>query len=230
VLVVDQGDTHWRLLMMRRPRGAEFAPSAYVFPGGSVHEVDRRFGDPGRSAAVRELFEEVGILLARGRRGRFARAADAAELRELLAAGQEWPQALRTLGLSPAFDRLVFLARWITPARLARRFDTRFFLTRRPAAQEVLPQTGEVEEYLWLSPPEALDGSFTLVHATRRILESVAAEVDAARMFARLRRRRQETPPVEPRLLDLPDGRLEIVDSVPPLWARSQRQSSRQRS
>jgi 8-oxo-dGTP pyrophosphatase MutT (NUDIX family) len=230
VLVVDRSQTPWRLLMMRRPGGAEFAPGAYVFPGGSVHEVDRRFADPGRSAAVRELFEEVGLLLARDGSGRLARAAEAAELRQLLAAGQDWPQALSSLGLRPAFDRLVFLARWVTPARLVRRFDTRFFLARRPAAQQVHPQPGEVEEYVWLSPAEALAGSLTLVHATRRILESVAAEEDATRMFARLRRRRVETPAVEPRLVELPDGSVEIVDSAPKLGTRSQRQSSRQRS
>jgi 8-oxo-dGTP pyrophosphatase MutT (NUDIX family) len=230
VLVVDQLESPWRLLMMRRPGGAEFAPSAYVFPGGSVHEVDRRFADPGRSAAVRELFEEVGLLLARDAGGRFARAAEAAGLRELLATGQDWAQALRSLGLAPAFDRLVFLARWITPARLLRRFDTRFFVARRPAGQHVHPQPGEVEECVWLPPAEALAGGLALVHATRRILESVAAEEDAARMFARLRRRRQETPAVEPRLLEHPDGRLEIVDSALPLRAQGQRQSSRQRS
>ena len=50
--------------MIRRPGGAEFAPSAYVFPGGSVHAADEGFPDAGRAAALRELFEEAGILLA----------------------------------------------------------------------------------------------------------------------------------------------------------------------
>jgi recombination protein RecT len=215
VLLVDHRERPWRLLMMRRPRGAEFAPSAYVFPGGSVHEVDRGFPDPGRGAAVRELFEEAGILLARRRDGRFAREAECSGLRDRLAAGQDWPVALGTLGLSPAFDRLVFLARWITPARLARRFDTRFFVARRPAAQGVFPQAGEVEEYVWVTPSEALEGGLSLVHATRRILQSVAAEDDAGRLFARLRRRRQEAAPVQPRLVEAPGGGFEILESAP---------------
>ena len=76
VLLV-RSERPWRVLMMRRPGGAEFAPGAYVFPGGSVHEEDRSFSNPDRSAAVRELVEEVGVLLARRADGRFARREDA---------------------------------------------------------------------------------------------------------------------------------------------------------
>ena len=49
----------WELLLMRRPGGADFAPGAYVFPGGTVHAGDSKFPDEIRAAAVRELFEEV---------------------------------------------------------------------------------------------------------------------------------------------------------------------------
>src|SRR5437870_421805 len=87
VLLVDPAVTPWRLLMMRRPGGAAFAPGAYVFPGGSVHEEDARLGDVDRAAAVRELFEEVGVLLARRRDGRFARDPDCGRVRERLGAG-----------------------------------------------------------------------------------------------------------------------------------------------
>ena len=64
VLLV-RGRAPWELLLMRRPGGADFAPGAYVFPGGTVREDDQASGDEIRAAAVRELFEEVGILLAR---------------------------------------------------------------------------------------------------------------------------------------------------------------------
>src|SRR6266566_4313044 len=60
-----RGDEPWELLMVHRPGGADFAPGAYVFPGGTVHEDDREFDDELRGAAARELFEETGILLAR---------------------------------------------------------------------------------------------------------------------------------------------------------------------
>jgi len=63
--------------MLRRPGGADFAPGAHVFAGGSVHAEDRLLGDPLRGAAVRELFEELGILLARGPRGFATEAAQA---------------------------------------------------------------------------------------------------------------------------------------------------------
>src|SRR5947199_112413 len=58
----SRGPRPWQALLMRRPGGAEFAPGAYVFPGGSVHREDQAFPDEVRAAAVRELFEEVGVL------------------------------------------------------------------------------------------------------------------------------------------------------------------------
>ena len=198
--------------MMRRPGGADFAPNAYVFPGGSVHEVDRSFADPFRAAAVRELFEEVGLLLARRRGGRTARPADCDRLRALIAGGQEWRAALASAELTPAPDRLVPLARWITPEQLTRRFDTWFFVAARPHAQQVVPQSGEVAEWLWISPSDALSGGLELVHVTRRILESVASEVDARRLISRLRRRRRPPLAIQPRLIRLPDGGVELLE------------------
>ena len=212
VLLVDASVSPWRLLMMRRPGGADFAPGAYVFPGGSVHEEDGELGDVHRAAGVRELFEEMGVLLARRAGGRFARDRECVLLRERLAAGVAWTAALRELELTPALDRLVFLARWITPEAVSRRFDTRFYLARRPPGQSEHPQPGEVADWLWIAPAEALaPGGPTLVHATRRILESVAGEADAPRLIARLRRR-AETPPVMPRVLRRPDGGFEVVE------------------
>lgn len=212
VLVVDQREVPWRLLMIRRPGGADFAPGAYVFPGGSVHQTDEGFTDTARAAALRELFEEAGLLIARRPDGRIARPGDCDRLRGLMSEGREWPAALDGAGLRLALDRLAFLSRWVTPERLVRRFDTRFFLAGRPAFQQVLAQPAEVEDYLWVTPAQALSGELTLVHATRRILESVAAEPDAARLLARLRRRRHETPPVRPNLVELPDGRFQVVE------------------
>src|SRR5262245_12739417 len=130
--------------MMRRPAGADLAPHAYVFPGGSVHAEDADLGDPPRGAAVRELFEEMGLLLARRPDGRFARDRDCDRLRERLRVGAGWVAALRDLGLTPALDRLVFLARWITPEVVRRRFDTRFYVARRPSGTDVHPETDEV--------------------------------------------------------------------------------------
>jgi 8-oxo-dGTP pyrophosphatase MutT (NUDIX family) len=204
VLLV-RGTRPWELLLMRRPGGADFAPGAYVFPGGSVHGEDAQWPDEIRAAAVRELFEEVGILLAR-RSGRVARNADCRAVRSLVGQGSTFTDALRARGLEPAHDRLVMFSRWITPARLSRRFDTRFFFARLPAGQTITPQEGEVTDWLWIAPERALaETSLTLVYATRAVLESVALGASSSALMARARRRR-EIPIVEPRLVQTQSG------------------------
>ncbi len=215
--------------MMQRPSGVEFAPGAYVFPGGSVQESDRAVAagpDACRAAAVRELFEEVGILLARRRAGGQARPEDCDRLRQRLAVDGDWWESLELLGLEPAFDRLIFLARWITPEAVRRRFDARFYLARRPARQEVVAHPQEVAGWRWITPRAALQ-ELPLVYATRRILESVAAEPDISRLIARLRRRR-ESPPVMPRIVRRADGSIDIQE--PTVHTGDQRQRSRHRS
>ena len=216
VLLVDPGARPWRVLMMRRPGGADFAPGAYVFPGGSIHDEDAELGDEPRAAGIRELFEEVGILLARRSDGRLARDRECSRLRERLVTGGGWIDALLHLGLTPANDRLVFLARWITPEAVARRFDTCFYIARRPAGQTVHPQPAEVASWTWTTPSAALaaDG-LPLVHATRRILETVAQEPDVSRLIARLRRRR-ETAPIMPRVVRRANGTFEVLDQTAP--------------
>jgi 8-oxo-dGTP pyrophosphatase MutT (NUDIX family) len=204
-VLLIRGRKPWELLLMRRPGGADFAPDAYVFPGGAVHADDSEWADPIAAAAVREVFEEVGILLAR-KQGRFARDPDCEQVRSLVAGGQTFGQALGKLGLDPANDRLVPLARWITPAQLRRRFNTTFFLAQLPAGQTVRPQVGEVADWLWIAPTRALsDPGITLVYATHTVLESVAGDADASVLFARARRQ-HDVPVVEPRLVQTDDG------------------------
>jgi 8-oxo-dGTP pyrophosphatase MutT (NUDIX family) len=204
VLLV-RGSDPWELLLMRRPGGADFAPNAHVFPGGSVHAADSEAQDPIAAAAVRELFEEVGILLAR-KGGRLARDRDNEQVRSLLAEGKTFGHALESLGLEPAHDRLTLLTRWVTPAMISRRFDTRFFLAKLPAGQTVRAQEGEVVDWLWISPARALnEPEVSLVYATRAVLESVAGEADAAALFARARRQR-EVPIVQPRMVQTESG------------------------
>ncbi len=204
-MLLVRGKQPWELLLMRRPRGADFAPDAWVFPGGTVHPDDSGWGDEIAAGAVRELFEEVGILLARKGR-RFARRNDCEQVRSLVSSGRSFGEALRALGLAPALDRLTYLARWVTPAQLRRRFDARFFLARLPAGQTVCAQEGEVADWLWITPARALsDPEMTLVYATRTVLESVATGEDATTVLARARRTR-EVPIVEPRLVHTTDG------------------------
>jgi 8-oxo-dGTP pyrophosphatase MutT (NUDIX family) len=220
-----RGTSPWEVLMMRRPGGADFAPGANVFPGGSVHPEDRLLGDPGEGAAVRELFEELGILLARGP-AEFATEEDAERLRLRLAHGVSFPLALKEARLTPALDELAYFARWVTPAQLRRRFDTRFYLARLPAGQEVHPQPGEVEAWRWVTPAEALaDGEFTMVFATRRVLEMVAVEESTEALLERyrgLRRVRIVRPVVK-----VVDGRFEVVTETLPGIPRARARRAR---
>jgi 8-oxo-dGTP pyrophosphatase MutT (NUDIX family) len=204
-VLVIRGRRPWELLLMRRPGGADSAPGAYVFPGGTVHADDMGWGDEIRMAAVREMFEEVGILLARRGR-RFARDGDCEQVRAIVASGKTFGEALRELRLEPAVDRLVMFARWVTPALLRRRYDARFFLAPLPAGQVVRPQEGEVTDWTWITPERALASpEITLVYVTRAVLESVASEPDAAELFSRARRLK-EVPIVEPKMVQTESG------------------------
>lgn len=200
MLLVRDADP-WELLLIHRPGGADFAPGAYVFPGGTVHDDDRAWGDEIRAAAVREVFEEVGILIVPG-----ATESQCGRARELTASGLPLSRALAEIGLKPALDELVLFARWITPAQLRRRYDTRFFLARMPAGQTIHPQEGEVTDWLWISPAAALESAdVTLVYATRAILESVSRERDVKSLFDRAKKLR-EVPIVEPRMVQTAAG------------------------
>ncbi len=204
VVLIRNGEP-WEILLVHRPGGADFAPGAYVFPGGTVHKDDRAWGDEIAAAAIRELFEETGILLAR--RGRdLANDADCASLRSAIERGESFGGAMSKLHLEPSFDELVMFARWVTPAQLRRRFDARFYLARLPALQTIHPQAGEVTDWRWIAPRGALEtADVTLVYATRAVIESVADEPDAAKLFARARSLR-EVPIVEPRLVRTDTG------------------------
>jgi 8-oxo-dGTP pyrophosphatase MutT (NUDIX family) len=204
VLLV-RGRQPWELLLVHRPGGADFFAGAYVFPGGTAHADDMGWGDEIRMAAVREMFEEVGILLAR--RGRtFAREAECESVRSIVEGGKTFGEALRELRLEPALDRLVMFARWVTPAPMRRRYDARFFLATLPPDQEVRPQEGEVTDFVWTTPDHALSNpKITLVYATRKVLESVASDKDAAKLFSRVRQLK-DVPIVEPRMVQTANG------------------------
>ncbi|HEY8761279.1 MAG TPA: NUDIX hydrolase [Candidatus Dormibacteraeota bacterium] len=218
VLLV-RGTEPWEVLMLRRPGGADFAPGAHVFAGGSVHAEDRLLGDPLRGAAVRELFEELGILLARGPRG-FATEADAERIRLRITHGVSFPTALKENHLEAALDELSYFSRWVTPEQLRRRFDTRFYLARLPAGQDVHPQPGEVEAWSWVTAAGALaDPDFTMVFATRRVLEMVAVEPTADSLLGRYRSRRRVA--ITRPLVRVTEGRFEVVSETLPAIPRA---------
>ena len=197
---------------MRRPGGSDFAPDAYVFPGGSVHAEDVHFGQELRAAAARELFEEMGVLLARSGT-RFAGDEDSERLRHRLDQGAGWAAALRSLDLVLALDELAPFARWITPERLRRRFDTTFYVTAMPDGQTVHAHAGEVAGWEWVEPRSALsDTRLTMVRATERVLETALGFGDRETFMATARSRTEPLVAVRPRIVVGPDGTVQILE------------------
>jgi glyoxylase-like metal-dependent hydrolase (beta-lactamase superfamily II)/8-oxo-dGTP pyrophosphatase MutT (NUDIX family) len=191
------------LLLRRNPNASAFA-GAYVFPGGRLDasdssaatsrrvlgltaaQADQRLGVPGDAlrfwiAAVRECYEEAGILLATDEHGQPIspqRVGALAPQREALNAGAlNFGDFLERENLFIAADQMVYFAHWVTPAVGPRRFDTRFFLTRAPPQQQAQPDNREMVESVWLSAREVLDRvkrqEMHVVHATQSILTSL---------------------------------------------------------
>jgi 8-oxo-dGTP pyrophosphatase MutT (NUDIX family) len=185
VLMRDAGATEV-LLLKRHPQSA-FLPEAHVFPGGVVepadyaaeverlcqgldfeqaHRIIRDVSPPERSlgffvSAIREAFEEAGILLAYVERSR--RFPDEEQLARLSKHRTEVhvkPSVLgsvvRNEGLNLATDRLFYFGHWITPEVLPIRFDARFFVAVCPPGQEARYDGKETVEARWISPRDAL--------------------------------------------------------------------------
>jgi len=187
--------------MARRHIKSDFAPDVYVFPGGKADAGDAIPGDHvtmpvsrkvrGREApavgwraivmaAIRELFEESGLLLARGTDGSWATEPWLLAVRDQVRSGELSMMALASEhGLTFAGNQLCLFSNWITPEVLTRRFDTFFFLARLPAGAEArLADELELTHSLWIRPADALErfhqGEFPLVFATERHLEALA--------------------------------------------------------
>lgn len=182
------------VLMTRRSDKASFAPGAYVFPGGGIDALDaapdthaaadRR---PTQSdlhltqaiAAIRESFEELGILLARHtdgpRQGQMADAQDIAAIDR----HQPFVAQCAARGLRLAADGVFLLAHWITDRDLPRRFDVPFLVARMPEGQEPVADEAEQFEPVWVRPADALArheaGQFFMIFPTIRTLQRLAA-------------------------------------------------------
>lgn len=205
--------------MAARHEESGFAAGALVFPGGKVDAADLAIahrhsalaGLPdiaaaSRVAAVRETWEECGILLAR----RLGAAAllSSTELREARAGAWPLERLLADTGLELAVDRLVAFAHWITPVDRPKRFDTMFFVAPFEGDQEALHDGREAVDARWVRPVDAIAdadaGRLKLVFATRinllRLgqLHSVAEALDAAR--------RSTMVPITPQLVKTPAG------------------------
>jgi 8-oxo-dGTP pyrophosphatase MutT (NUDIX family) len=168
------------VFMMVRHYEIDFNSGALVFPGGSVDATDKEIiarpelysGGEGldaadlsfRIAAVRETFEESGILLARPQGStalvdaKRATEIEAGHRAALCESKTTFPKVLADNKLSLALDELVPYAHWITPEGMPKRFDTWFFLASAPPAQLGAHDGKESTDSIWLSPREALAG------------------------------------------------------------------------
>lgn len=184
VLLLRDGPQGAEVLMTRRSPTASFAPGAYVFPGGGIDAADARAHGqaarrPGQAderltqaiAAIRESFEELGVLLARHADGRPATTED------VLALDRHAPflPQCRERGLVLAADQVFVLAHWVTDRDLPRRFDVPFLVARMPENQTPVADEAEQFEPVWVRPADALArhhaGQFFMIFPTIRTLE-----------------------------------------------------------
>ncbi|MGI9407967.1 MAG: NUDIX hydrolase [Hyphomicrobiaceae bacterium] len=202
IVVIDNTGREPRMLVGKRHADQVFVPNKFVFPGGRVDPSDSRLkaGDDlnplerdklllemkGRSspnrarglalAAVRELFEETGLLIGRKHDGRCATKASG------------WRDFL-DFGYVPSVQPLTYFARAITPPRRPRRYDTRFFVAMaKDIALQPKSADGELTELHWVTFSEAR--AFDLHVMTRTIVDEVEELLDA-----RARPRRRKTVP-----------------------------------
>lgn len=161
-IVLVRGESEPEILLLFRHAQHGFMPNIWVFPGGRVDAADGEGELAARRAAVRETWEEAGILLAGCvRTAGPDEARDAAAI--ALAGGELWPMAC--------------FARWLTPLGEKRRFDTRFYVARVPAGVDAAPDRGEVTDALWITPSAALErhraGTLALTPPTWWSLETM---------------------------------------------------------
>ena len=179
VLVKDTADG-LKLLLLQRTWEAVFMPGFFVFPGGSVderessgkaHAIGLRDADIGKTmsldeggaeymlAAVRECFEEAGVLLALDQNGAdITNDHPAHGDREALFRGDvTLAELCRRHKLTIPLDRLAYLGHWVTPPGPPRRFDTRFFIAVAPEGQLASHDGVETIDHIWLSPKQALE-------------------------------------------------------------------------
>jgi 8-oxo-dGTP pyrophosphatase MutT (NUDIX family) len=222
---------------MRRHLKSKFAAGDFVFPGGKIEVDDNpadaaawcrgldaaaaarrlRLEDAPRAAlghwigAIRETFEEAGLLLAVDAAGREA-AVDTPRFadyrRACHADNRAFWAMVRAEGLRLATDRLVYFAHWITPEEQPLRFDTRFFAAPTPAGQEATGDDYEMTDLKWLTPAEAIDanrrGEISLRNPTVRNLMLFDGATSTVHALDRLRDR--AVPTIRPRVVIEADG------------------------
>jgi 8-oxo-dGTP pyrophosphatase MutT (NUDIX family) len=246
LVLLRQGAGGPEVFLVRRHHAIAFMGGAHVFPGGRVEGSD---GDarwlavadgfdsalarmPGETpttalafcvAALRETFEEVGVLLVRGSDGELVSLAGsqapalAAQRRAVSDGNLRLLDLVRSLGWRLALDTIIYFAHWVTPVVESRRFDTRFFLAGAPADQVAAHDDEEAVESLWVRPADALArcraGELALpppTWTTLRWLEPFR-DVEAALAWARAK----PVPRIEPGFIERGEARIVTLPGDP---------------
>ncbi len=206
LLLLKDTENGPQAFMQQRSYDASFVGGAYVFPGGKLDFEDKDFPDeylclPAQNeqrflfqkpmakanavAALRECFEEAGVLLAYDQDQKLLNLNDIElakkyeQLRGELNAGKlSFVDLCRTQQIKLAFDQLVFFGHWVTPESSSQRFDTLFFACAMPENQSGSHDDYESIESVWWVADEALSkndqGEIQLITPTRRSLEHLS--------------------------------------------------------
>lgn len=226
------------VLMVRRSLQSDFVGGAFVFPGGGVDagdggveaeaacrgrsdaEASALLGTPSGGlaywvAAVRETFEEAGLLLAERPGGPALLAGDpgeearfVAERAALNAGTRRFLDLCRAEKLQLLVGEVHYFAHWVTPLGAPRRYDTRFFVAAAPRGQKAAHDARETIAETWISPRRALEGQrngiFEMVLPTIRNLQAISRFPTSAALLEAAEAACRSVPTIEPRLV--PDG------------------------
>ena len=229
------GDDVLEVLMVRRNLNSDFVGGAYVFPGGSVDLADggteAEAACEGRSdaeasallgvasgglaywvAALRETFEESGLLLARRPEGPALLAGDAEEEARFVteraavnAGTRRFLDLCRDERLRLNVGDVHYFAHWITPKGAPRRFDTRFFVAAAPPGQKAAHDAGETIAEVWITPKAALaghrEGQFEIIFPTIRNLQAISRFHTSGELIAAAAAASSAVPTIEPRVI-----------------------------
>jgi 8-oxo-dGTP pyrophosphatase MutT (NUDIX family) len=222
----------FEVLMVKRHHQIDFDSGALVFPGGKTHAGDH---DPAwadhaigwateapdqqalRVAAVREVYEEAGILIARdGLGASFPGDERAHDARDAIAKDERaFIDLVRELDVSIDLTALVVFARWITPSMMPKRFDTWFYAARADSKQLAICDGWETVDAEWIAPAEALRlaeaGERKVIFPTRMNLQLLAESQSAAEAMERAAARTLVT--VEPKVTSRPGGSVLVIPS-----------------
>ena len=206
----------FEVLMVERHADIGFAGGALVFPGGRIDPGDANpaWADhadgldavtaPAQVAAIREAFEETGVLIARDAAGEILSGERASALhswrKKVEADDTLFLELVRTEKLKLACDRLVLFAHWVAPPGLHRRFDTLFFAARTPEGQQVSADGSEATEVLWTTPEDVIAareaGTRKLIFPTIRNVELLGVSRSCKEAFESAKKRK--IAPIQP--------------------------------